>query len=80
MHRPCADLQVGVRIIRVIGEGTLGTNAGPIAGLGIHKPSKAVSFGLPDRLSFRPRDHAMVTSDRGQTPTGKASGSGRKPA
>jgi hypothetical protein len=40
----------------------------------IHKPSTAVSFGLPDLLSVRVRDHVMVTADRGQTPTGKASG------
>jgi hypothetical protein len=44
----------------------------------IHKPSTAVSFGLPDHLSFRVRQHAMVIADRGQTPTGKASGSGRQ--
>lgn len=31
----------------------------------IHKPSKAVSFGLPDRLSFGVQEHAMVTADRG---------------
>jgi hypothetical protein len=68
MHRPRADLQVGARIIRVIGEGTLGTNAGPIAGLRIHKPSKAVSFGLPDRLSFCALGHAMVAAEIGDKP------------
>jgi hypothetical protein len=31
----------------------------------IHKPSRAVSFGLPDRLSFGVRDRAMVVADRG---------------
>lgn len=40
----------------------------------IHKPSKAVSFGLPDRLSICARGHAMVAADRGQTPTGKRQG------
>jgi hypothetical protein len=44
----------------------------------IHKPSALVNFGLPDPLSFRVREHAMVAADRGQTSTGKASGSGCK--
>ena len=37
-----------------------------------------VSFGLPDPLSFLVRGRAMVAADRGQTSTGKASGSGCK--
>jgi hypothetical protein len=37
-----------------------------------------VSFGLPDPLSFRVRGRATVAADRGQTSTGKASGSGCK--
>lgn len=40
----------------------------------IHKPSKAVSFGLPDRLSICACWHAMVAADRGRTPTGKRQG------
>ena len=44
----------------------------------IHKPSAVVSFGLPDPLSFLVRGRAMVAADRGQTSTGKASGSGCK--
>jgi hypothetical protein len=31
----------------------------------IHKPSALVSFGLPNRLSFPVREHAMVPADRG---------------
>jgi hypothetical protein len=33
----------------------------------IYKPSILVSFDLPNRLSFRVREHAMVAADRGQT-------------
>src|SRR3979411_1518507 len=31
----------------------------------IRKPSALVSFGLPDPLSFRVREHAMVGAERG---------------
>jgi hypothetical protein len=31
----------------------------------IHKPTALVSFDLPDPLSFRVREHAMVAADRG---------------
>ena len=41
---------------------------------------QGVSFGLPDPLSFPVRRRAMVVADRGQTSTGKASGSGCKAA
>ena len=34
----------------------------------IHKPSALVSFGLPNRLSFPIREHAMVPTDRGDKP------------
>jgi hypothetical protein len=40
----------------------------------IHKPSRAVSFGLPDRLSICARGHAMVTADRGKLRQGKRQG------
>ena len=39
----------------------------------IHKPSGAVSLGLPAPLSFPGREHAMVTADREPISTGKAS-------
>jgi hypothetical protein len=42
----------------------------------IHKPSAVVSFGLPGPLSLPAHADAMVADDRGQTSTGKASGSG----
>ena len=53
------------RTLERIRSGSWAWRTSPCEASRIHKPSALVSFGLPNRLSFPVREHAMVPADRG---------------